>query len=126
MNQFVFKSRWIAIAFAVLTLFSAYVFIGGWNDGSETEGVEGSPPADAQVAQGTAEAAPVENVEQAADAVEFLDDEELIDDAAGEDPGADSGDGDSPDGGGEVDSGDSGFADADVPDDTAVGEPGPG
>ena len=120
MNQFIFKSRWIAIAFAVLTLFSAYVFIGGWRD-SETP-ADGAP-VDAQVAQGTGEPTPAATSDQSMDDTEFVDDEELIDDASGDDPNPS--DGDSVDNGDDSDSGDSGFADADVPEGAVVARPGP-
>ncbi len=99
MNQFLFKSRWIAIAFAVLTLFSTYMLVGDEDDGSRLGSVQGAAIAQRDqtagqlAAIGTAEPVVVEPPPEAMlDDVEFVDDGELIDDASGSDPSVEGGD----------------------------------
>jgi hypothetical protein len=91
MNQFIFKSRWIAIAFAVLTLFSTYVVVSGFGGGAEADSTEGAQPAVAQADPAAAEQQPPATFDDSEDEPEFVDDEELIDDAGGNDPSPDDG-----------------------------------
>jgi len=110
MNQFIFKSRWIAIAFTVLTLFSVYTLVGDEDDGllGTVQGgvIEQRDEAAAQLAQvgSVSESAPPPAPPEMMDDTEFVDDAELLDDASGIDPspegedygsdeGTDSGDG---------------------------------
>ncbi len=100
MNQFIFKSRWIALAFTVLTLFSAYTLVGSEDDGSVLGSVQASgtvplaaaaaPVVPAGTVLGAETAPPTPEV---MDDSEFVDDDELIDDASGTDPVPDGGDG---------------------------------
>lgn len=98
MNQFIFKSRWIAIAFAALTLFSVYAFVGGEGEGGLFGGIRGDltdqvDDTQSQLAAiGTAEPVPTEAPPEMMVDEEFLDDSELIDSASGEDPTPGGGD----------------------------------
>lgn len=98
MNQFIFKSRWIAIAFAALTLFSVYAFVGGEDDGGLFGGIKGDltdqvDETGSQLAAiGTAEPVPTEAPPEMMVEEEFFDDTELVDSASGEDPSPDGGD----------------------------------
>ena len=104
MNQFIFKSRWIAVAFATLTLFSVYAFVGGEEDGGLFGGIRGDivdqrdqtaeQLAAIETVQPVAEAAPPEMMVEE----EFVDDTELIDSASGEDPTPEGAEFDSADG----------------------------
>ena len=108
MNHFVFKTKWVALAFAALTLFTAYMVA----DGSTSEGppdasseISDTPP---EVGQATPEAALPPPPDQMDDS-EFVDDEALIDDANGDAPSPpDGGDGSSDDDYGASNDGDSG------------------
>ena len=89
-NQFLFKNRWIALAFVVFTLLTVYTLVGTEDDASvlagiaaqqqqdqaELAAVEAPPQPDYQADQGLAD--------YAEDA--YLSDEELIDPATGIDP----------------------------------------
>ncbi len=94
MNKFLFKSRWIALAFAALTLFSTYMLIGGEKDRSLLANVQGGTIAqqDQAGSQLVQPGPPPEGLpeggaaNQPPDNPEFLDDAELIDDASGYDP----------------------------------------
>ena len=100
MNQFIFKSRWIAIAFATLTLFSVWALVGDENDGGLFGGVrddlveQRDETAD-QLSSISAEPPPTQAAPEMLVEEEFVDDSELIDGAMGEDPTPDGGEPDS-------------------------------
>jgi len=106
MNQFIFKSRWIAIAFTVLTLFSAYMLVGGDGDGSVLGNMQGAvidqrDETVQQLAAVGSEGPPPPAAEEMMDDTEFVDDSELIDDAGGSDPTPEGEDGGFADDGGD-------------------------
>jgi hypothetical protein len=84
MNQFAFKMRWVALSFAALTLFVAYMFVSSqtaYVAPDETGAISDTPPAVAQSSDAGAAAAPEQTNE-----VQFADDQSLIDQATGVDP----------------------------------------
>lgn len=108
MNQFIFKSRWIAIAFTVLTLFSAYMLVGGDGDGSVLGNMQGAvieqhDETTQQLAMVGTEAPPPPGAteEVMMDDAEYVDDAELIDTASGTDPAPEGEDGGFADDGGD-------------------------
>lgn len=96
MNQFIFKSRWIALAFAAFTLVSVYALVGDEDGNSLLNSVQGSGSAEnAPMPGGGLVNAPLPSGEPVVqgetsmdmdvDDAEFVEDEELIDAATGED-----------------------------------------
>ena len=115
MNQFPFKGRWVALTFAVMTLFVAYLVAGGRGDDSAAAPAEATgeaPPL--QIAQDAAEQ-PSQMPEEMDDS-EFVDDDSLIDQASGDDPTP-------PDDGGNVSSDDFGDSGDDGGDSVVTTEP---
>lgn len=95
MYQMLFKSRWIALAFAGLTVLSVLTFVG--EEGREStltrltrdlrsqQGLADASPKDVAIARSEASAARI--IEAEPPVIEdFVPDEELVDDAAGMDP----------------------------------------
>lgn len=95
MNQFIFRNRWIALAFVAMTLLSVYTLVGDEDGGLLTNvagGIEqraGTDPAQLTQApplpSGPAVVMP-QGEEMAMDDTEFVDDSELVDEAGGMDP----------------------------------------
>lgn len=95
MNQFIFKSRWIALAFAAFTLVSVYALVGEEDGSSLLGSVQGSVGAesapmpgggliDAPLPSGQPVVQGETSMDMAIDDAEFVEDEELIDAATGE------------------------------------------
>ncbi|HTN13575.1 MAG TPA: hypothetical protein VL094_02090 [Sphingomonadaceae bacterium] len=92
MNQFIFRNRWFAAGFVALILLGAYLLVGDRESGPlarVTNGVaDRRQELNTQMAQAAAPAPlpPPAVPEAAGEEHEFLDDEDLIDTAAGMDP----------------------------------------
>ena len=96
-NQFIFKSRWIAAAFAAMMLFSTYMLVGNEDDAGTLGAVAVVPDqpdfVPLTVPEPVSEDVPQVVTDEMVDDMEFVDDGELIDEATGEDPSSGDSDG---------------------------------